>query len=253
MTYFYLPASGQVLAASQLYQNTGFSPYTDPGALAANGIYTVVPTTNPYDPYLYTPTATYIIAGNYANQSWVATPLPLTTAKETGSYEAKTTANAATDRSVCDCGYSVDLLTAVSSQDPLDRPARFQDELDEMTAISNQLDADLLAIDTATTVDEINNIVNPPSGVIHIGRTGNDFDPSYYVSFNSVTLTEADTELFILSSSTVVVYGFYVPGEFDTPPGVFTGGNYLIQIREVSTSKVIAEFECPAGYQDISF
>ena len=97
----------------------------------------------------------------------------------------------------------------------------------------------------------------PPPGangtIRRIGRTGQDLDSSYYVSFSSTSLTEADTELYIPGTSTVVTYGAYVPGEFDTPPGAFALGDYVIQIREVATSSIIAEFECPSGYEDISF
>jgi hypothetical protein len=253
MTEFYQPLSGITYTEENLRSKTGLSPDSDPGYLAANGVYTINPTPNPIDTNLYVASPVYTIVGFYADQSWVATPLPLPEAKVNGGAEAKQIANAAVDLSVCDCGFSVDLLTGVASQDPMDRPARYQAELDEMTAISNQLDADLTAIDAATSVDEINNIINPPTGVIHIGRTGEDFNPSYYVSFNSVSLTEADTELYIPGTATVVTYGAYIPGEFDTPPGVFNVGDYLIQIREVATSSVIAEFECPAGYEDISF
>jgi hypothetical protein len=259
MTYFYLPASGQVLAASQLQQNTGFSPEADPGVLAANRIYTVVPTTNPCDPYLYTATAVYTVVGNYANQSWTCDPYPLSTAKETGSYEAKTAANTQEATLVQQSGLIVDVLTAVSSQDPLDRPTRYQDLLDGMTTISDNLDADLTAIDAATTVDEINNIVNKPTGTLFTGRGAGlgplDLNISYYTAFNSVSMTEAETELYIPGTSTVINYGEFVPNKFDSAGNCFTLGDYLVQIREVATGMVIAEFECPlapAG-QDVAF
>ena len=66
-------------------------------------------------------------------------------------------------------------------------------------------------------------------------------------------MTQADTELYVPGTSTVIPYGS-IPGGFDSTGNCFAFGNYLIQIRETATSMVIAEFECPLGAnQDISF
>ena len=260
MTYFYLPASGQVLAASQLYQNTGFSPDADPGVLAANGIYTVVPTSNPCDPYLYTAVAGYTVAGNYANQSWTCDPYPLSSAKAGGSFETKQTANTQETTVVAQSGFSTDLLTAVSSQDNLDRPTRYQEILDAMSALSDSLDSNLTAIETATTVDEINNIVNKPTGVLFTGRGSGlgpqDLNVSYYTEFNSVSMTEAETELYVSSTATVIPYGSGGPNAFDSMGNAFNpGGPYTMQIRETATGMVIAEIEVPLNPtgEDVAF
>lgn len=259
MNSFYLPASDQIIYANQLQQYTGFNPETDPATLAANGIYAVIAATNPYDPLLYDTTATYTIVGDYAQEIWSATPLPLPTAKITGSNKAKETANAAIDETACNCGFSNDLLTAVSSQDPIDRPARYQAELDEMTAISDQLDSDLTAIDSATTVDEINNIVNKPTGILFTGRGSGlgpeDLNVSYYTEFNSVSMTESETELYVPGTAIVIPYGSGGPNAFDSMGNAFNPGDYLLQIRETATGMVIAEFECPLNPtgEDVSF
>lgn len=249
MNSFYLPASGQVYFAPELQQNTGFSPDTDPGVLAANGIYTVIYEACPYDLGLYQPTPAYTIVGDYAQETWTATPYPLAVAKDSGSYEAKTAANAEVNLLECECGFSNDLLTAVSSQDPLARPARYQAELDEMVAISNQLDADLTAIDSATTVDEINNIVNKPTGILFTGRGAGlgpeDLNVSYYNAFNSVSMTESETELYVPGTDTVIAYGSGGAGKFDSLGNCFNPGDYELQIRQASTGRVIATFECP--------
>ena len=248
-TLFYLPASGKTYGASELYANTGFSPSTDPGTLAANGIYTVNQTTPPADIQLYTSLPTYVIDGNYANQQWVATPRPLPTAKENGSAEIKATTNTQETTVVAQSGFSTDLLTAVSSQDDLDRPSRYQEVLDVMSALSDSLDANLTAIETATTVDEINNIVNPPTGIIFTGRGAGlgpeDLNVSYYTEFNSVSMTEAETELYVPSTDTTIAYGSGGAGKFDSFGNCFLPGNYEIQIRETATGMVIASFECP--------
>jgi hypothetical protein len=247
MTYFYLPASGQVLAASQLYQNTGFAPTTDPAVLAANGIYTVIPTTNPCDPYLYTATATYTVVGNYAEQSWTCNPLPLATAKITGSYEAKTAANNEEVAIVSSSGVNNEVLTAVSSQDPIDRPARFQTVLDAMSAVSDGLDANLTAIDAATTVDEIQCIVHGASGVMVTGRGGagpNDMQPSYFTDLQGLPpgVGQPELEIYIPGTDTVIPYNASLPDpfKFDSMGNCYNTGDYRTTIRVAATNQVLA-------------
>jgi hypothetical protein len=144
------------------------------------------------------------------------------------------------------------LLTAVSSQDALSRPARFQTVLDAMSAVSDNLDANLTAIDAATTVDEINNIVNKPTGTLFTGRGSGlgpeDLNVSYYTAFNSVSMTEDETELYVPGTATTIPYlldPITGQGTFDSAGNCFNPGDYLIQIRETATSMVIAEFEVP--------
>ena len=259
-TLFYLPASGKTYGASELYANTGFSPTTDPGVLAANGIYTVIRATPPADIQLYTSVPTYTVVGNYAEQSWVPTARPLPVAIENGSTELKQSANGELDTILCDCGINNDVVTAVASQDLVDRPARFQDVLDVMTAVTDSLDSNLTAVESATTVDEINDIVNPPTGLLFTGRGAGlgpeDLNVSYYTAWNSVSMLESDTELYVPSTSTVIAYGSGGPTGFDSAGDCFNvGGPYVIQIRQASTSRVIAEFEVPlnpAG-EDVAF
>jgi hypothetical protein len=260
MLSFYLPSSEQVYTADELYVNTGFYPTYDPGVLASSGIYTVNPSPDPYDPGLYSSQPVYTVSGNYANQTWVATPLPLPEAKENGSNEEKAKANEAEAAIVSGENLSTNLLTAVSSQDPLARPTRFQTVLDAMAAVSDNLDSNLNAIDAATSVDEINNIVNKPTGVLFTGRGSGvgpeDLNVSYYTAFNSVSMTEADTELYVPSTAITIPYGSGGSGQFDSIGNAFNpGGPYTMQIRETATSMVIAEIEVPlnpAG-EDVSF
>jgi hypothetical protein len=118
-----------------------------------------------------------------------------------------------------------------------------------MAVVSDNLDANLTAIDAATTVDEINNIVNKPTGTLFTGRGGGlgplDLNVSYYTAFNSVSMSESETELFVPGTSTVIPYGSGGPGQFDSMGNCFAVGDYLLQIRESATGMVIAEFECP--------
>lgn len=249
MTEFYQPASGLTFTEANLQSQTGWPPTASPDVLAANGIYVIVPSADPYDPGLYSSTPTYTIVGDYAEQGWTATPLPLATAKENASAELKTTANAQLDTILCDCSYNNDVVTAVASQVPASRPARYQAVLDEMTTVTDNLNSNLDAVDAATSVDEINNIVNKPNGIIFTGRGSGlgpeDLNVSYYTEFNSVSLTEAETELYVPGTAIVIPYGSGGPGKFDSMGNAFNPGDYLIQIRETATSMVIAEFEVP--------
>jgi hypothetical protein len=249
MTEFYQPASGLTFTEANLQAQTGWPPTTPVGVLAANGIYEIVPTPDPYDPGLYTSSPTYTIVGDYAEQGWTATDLPLPTAKENGSTEIKNQANAALDTILCDCDYNNDVVTAAASQVPASRPARYQAVLDEMTAITDQLDTNLTNIDAATSVAEINDIVNPPGGEIFTGRGSGlgpqDLNVSYYTTYNSVSLPESDTELYVPGTATVIPYGSGGAGKFDSMGNCFNPGDYLIQIRNAATGFVIAQFEVP--------
>jgi hypothetical protein len=250
---YYNPAFPYLLSALSVRAELGLNPEAiDLDVLNGFGYYPVNQTTPTGDPNLYTYSASYAISGNYADQSWTYVPRPLPEAKEFGSAEEKVKANNEEASIVSAAGLSTDLLTAVSSQVAASRPSRFQDTLNEMTAVSDQLDTNLTAIDAATTVDEINNIVNPPTGTIQIYRTGATLEESFYVSFNSVTLTEADTELYIPGSATVIPYDT-LNSNFPQTPAAFSPGDFLIQIRVTSSAQVIKEFLVDTTPTDVAF
>jgi hypothetical protein len=99
------------------------------------------------------------------------------------------------------------------------------------------------------------------SGVINIGRGqfGGplDLNESTYVTFNSISLTQSQTELYVPGTGITIVYGALSPGGFNSAGPCFNTGDYLIQIRRVSDSFVIAELEVPlstdGSNEDISF
>ena len=154
-------------------------------------------------------------------------------------------------------GFSPETLAAQATLAEVARIPAVQEAITEINALAVQLEAELAAIAAATSVTEVSNIAYPPTGIIAIGR-GSGVDPldlnnSFYTQFNSTSMTQADTELYVPGTSTVIPYGS-IPGGFDSTGNCFAFGNYLIQIRETATSRVIAEFECPLGAnQDISF
>jgi hypothetical protein len=245
---FYSPSLGQVYSADQMLALFGINTATySLSSLNGLGFYPVNETTPSFDNYLYTATPGYTVSGSYADQTWTYTARPLDIAKQNADWEAKTAANDAVNTTACNCGFTTDLLTAVASQDPLARPARYQAELDEMTAISDRLDADLTTIDNATTVDEINCVVNGASGIINTSRGGasdEDLSPSYFTDLQGLPpgVGEPELEIYIPGTDTVIPYNASLPDpyKFDSMGDCYNVGDYRTVIRIAATSQVLA-------------
>jgi len=168
-------------------------------------------------------------------------------AKDTASAQAKS--ETTTQQAAALAGYTPEVLAAQATLPELSRTPEIQASIEVVNLLNDTLQANLAAIAAATTIDEVNNIVNPPTGLLFTGRGSGlgpqDLNVSYYTEFNSVSMTEAETELYVPGTSTVISYGSGDPGQFDSTGNCFALGDYTIQIRETSTSQVIAEFECP--------
>ena len=249
-TLFYSSATLQTYTSDQMLALFGINIQTvSIEVLNYQSFYPVVETPITADSGLYIATPSYTVAGQIANQTWTYTARPLTTEKDYATSEVKATANQQISDIVAISGYSAETLAAAGAALEVDRPATYQTVIAAEQVVTDQLALDVAAIAAATTVDEINNIVNPPYGEISISRTGNDFNDSYYVTFYSDTLINDDTELFIPSTSTVIPY--ILPTQFAATSEAFGGGNYTVQIRQSSTGFVLAEFICPAGPPDV--
>lgn len=146
-------------------------------------------------------------------------------------------------------GYSTNQLSSQASLPAVDRLPEIQVVLDAVNVLAVELSNDLAAIAAATNITEVNNIVNPPTGTLFTGRGSGlgpeDLNISYYTAFNSASMTEAETELYIPGTNITISYGSGGPNTFDSMGNAFNPGDYLMQIREVATSSVIFEFECP--------
>jgi len=180
----------------------------------------------------------------------------LPTAKVSASSQAKSETSA--QQQTVLAGYTTEVLAAQATLPELSRTPEIQASIVAVNDLNTTLQANLAAIAAATTIDEVNNVVNPPTGTINIGRGAVgplDLNVSEYTAFNSASMTEAETELYVPGTSTVINYGEFVPNKFDSAGDCFTLGDYLIQIREVATSQVIAEFECPLApaNEDVAF
>jgi hypothetical protein len=257
---YYNINTNRTYTAGQVISTFGINPTTaDVASLNRIGLYPVVFTDPPFDTGLYIATLSYTIVGTEAVQTYTPTARPLPEAKENAAAELKERGDAETLLAVEASGFSTNVLTAVSSQTLASRPAPMQDTLDTLTTVTDTLGANLVAVSACTTVDEINNIVNKPTGLLFTGRGSGlgpeDLNVSYYNAFNSISMTESETELYVPGTSTTIAYGSGGPGQFDSSGNCFNPGDYLMQIRETATSMVIAEFECPlapAG-EDIAF
>jgi hypothetical protein len=264
-SYFYSSVTGKTYSSDQMLSLFGINvETTDISILNSNGFYPVQPSTPNFDLKLYNASSTWVIvpitpSGEGAQLDFTPVAKPLPEAKENASVELKQRGDEATAQILTVNYLTSDVMSAVASQDAVDRPAPLQDVLTEMVAVTDALGADLIAVDAATTVDEINDVVNPPTGIIFTGRGGGlgpeDLNVSYYTEFNSVSMLESDTELYVPGTATVIPYGVPVPGKFDSLGNCFSPGDYILQIRQASTSRVIAEFEVPlnpAG-EDVAF
>lgn len=94
------------------------------------------------------------------------------------------------------------------------------------------------------------------SGVMSTGRGSGlgplDMNVSYYTTWTSASVAESDTELYIPGTATVISYGSGGTGKFDSMGNCFTTGDYRVQIRQVSTGFLLAEYECPLSPTNVN-
>lgn len=169
-------------------------------------------------------------------------------AKEQASILTK--ANSSSLQQTALNGFAPEALAAQATLPEIDRLPEIQVVLDAVNVLAVDLSGNLAAIAAATDINEVNNVVNPPTGTLEISRTGVTLNESVYLSFNSTSLTEADTELYIPGSTTTIAY---VGGAFPQTPAAFSPGDFLIQIRVSSSGQVLKEFECPDTSTEIAF
>ena len=245
MSFYYSVATGKVYSADQMLALFGYNTaIVSIGVLNGQGFYPVVETTPDFDTQLYTYTYTWNLVsyggGQGAEKVYTPVARPLATAISNGSTELKTATNNLLDNLLATYGVNDAVVSAVASQLAVSRPVRFQVILDAMTTFTNKLHDQLNAVDVATTVDEVNNVVNPPTGEITLSRTGDDLDAAVFASFTSLTLTEAGTELYVPGTATTISWS---GTDFPATVSAFTTGDYEIQLRQVANGLVISTFE----------
>jgi hypothetical protein len=252
-TYFYSTSTGKTYSSDQMLPLFGINVETiDIVVLNGRSFYPVVPSAPDFDTLLYNTSSTWSIvpltpSGEGAQLSYTAVAKPLPEAKENASGELKQSANSQTATIVANSQVSPEVLTSVASQDPFTRSPFLQDTLDQMDAVSVALGDNLAAVDAATTVDEINCIVQGASGIIVTGRGGagpDDMQPSYFTDLQGLPpgVGEPELEIYIPGTDTVISYdaGLPDPYKFDSAGDCYNTGDYRTTIRVAATGQVLS-------------
>jgi hypothetical protein len=232
---------------------------TDITILNLNGFYPVQPSVPGFDLKLYNASSTWVLvpiapSGQGAQLDFTPVAKPLPEAKENGAIELKQQGDAATAQVLTLNYLTSDVVSAVASQDLIDRPAPLQVVLDEMVAVTDNLGANLVAVDSATSVDEIDSIVHRPTGIIVTGRGGaspEDMQPSYFTDLTNLPpgIGEPELEIYIPGTDTVIPYdtGLPAPFRFDSAGECYNVGDYRTTIRVAATGQVLSTVTPAAG------
>jgi len=172
--YYYQPAD-RALSATEIRRRTGINPKTyGASGLAALRIYPITKVENPYDTGLYSVALTHTINGANADETWTPTARPLTDAKVAGKRKVKkafgTHCSAIFDDDINSSG-----LIAIASVASAARCGDCSDPFVQAGIATGILQDTMDLINLATTVDEINDIVNPKitcvTGTLSLSRS----------------------------------------------------------------------------------
>jgi len=233
---YYSPGADKTYSSNQLLALFGIDD-SKAGIEAINfsGLYPVQESTPDVDRNLYNLVVSWVIvaltpSGEGAKKVWTGTPKALATAQAAGSTSVKQHSQQVISGLETSTGYSMGMMSGVASLSPAERPARFETLLTDVANHAEVLDAQLTYIENATTVDEVNAAVNPPSvsGSVDLARTGNDLDDSFVTAITGVSAD--DLSLYFPSTGTTVAYD-NATSKFPATVGVFSGGDYTGVIK----------------------
>ena len=228
-------------SALEVRRSTGLDPETvGPVALSNAGIFPIRPANQPFNTFLYSVVVSWDTSTGEAVKSWTPTAKPLADIKVDAKRIRR---NSITGRILQLRKFSDYGTTILRSADGIDdsvRPTRFDKFVDRISAAVVELDTHLTTIDSATTVDQINDLISPAHGVIKIG-----LDPlnplnlvaSDFELFYSKNYSESDMELYFPSTNTTVAYS----SGFAATASVVTEDDPTVQIRVASTGVVVDE------------
>ena len=227
--YYYQPAD-VALDAVQIQRRTGIDPTTYGSAgLTSLGIYPITLVTNPYDTALYNVVLSYTINGANADQTWTATAKPLADAQTAGDTQVKRSFSA-----YCNTLFTGDIanngLIAIASVAAALRGNEYDGPFVAAGNAAAVLQTQLVNIGAATTVDEINDIVNPPAagitGTIRAARTGTTFvDPAWQVG-----PTGATPEQITLVTPLLTIAYDTPNNEYPTTTNAWSGSPYTFDV-----------------------
>jgi hypothetical protein len=157
---YYLPAVKEVLPAFQVLAIAGVNPeeVEDPSNLPMFGIYQVEETEPGCDFDFYSATPFYEIVDTFALQKWELTPKPLSVAKVNGSRRICESASARVSEVASAFGLNDLLMGSYLNSEVV--PNYLVDGVNEVLKAIEGLNDNLIKIEAATTVEEIQSIVN---------------------------------------------------------------------------------------------
>ena len=276
LQYYYSVPQNRLLAPIQVERTSGIKPDLSEtgniGQLNRAQIYPLTNSPDPHNPALYTTQLSYTVAnypsgavvyyadqsvpynrgpaGEYATQYYTPTARPLATAKHNGKNDVRARAsnNVATLRETS--GYSADALTAAAAQLVADRGADVQATIALTDSVMAQAEINIQAVDAATSVSDIANIVDAPDLVMNTGRglsSDLDMNPSHFPTINLGNVVEADLELYIPATDVVLDYRTNLPApyHFDMGTARFTISDQRIVVRIAATGVIVGTLECP--------
>lgn len=165
-------------------------------------------------------------------------------------------AQAATEEATLTAGYSANRLASQSSLAAIDRLPEIQAVLDGVNNLATTLSNNIAAIESASDIETVYNIVQQPSGTINTGRGGDgqagplDLNLSYFTALNDMPgYTQADLELYVPGTDTVIPYnaGLPDPYTFDSAGNCFNTGDYRLVVRYAGGGAVITTITVPQG------
>jgi hypothetical protein len=170
--------------------------------------------------------------------------------------------HAATEQAVT-AGYSDTVIASQSGLPEGDRLPEIQAVISEVNFLAYQLSDNLAKIDAATDVETVYNIVQQPSGIINTGRGGDgqagplDLNLSYFPELNDMPgYTQADLELFIPGTNTVIPYDPELPAPytFDSAGNCFKNNDWRLVIRYAGGGAVLRTITVEEGNnQDVAW
>lgn len=158
--------------------------------------------------------------------------------------------------STATAGFSPNQLSSQASLPAVDRLPEIQAVLDAVNVLAVELSANLTAIEAATDIETVYNIVQQPSGIINTGRGGQgqagplDLNLSYFTELSNMPgYTQADLELYVPGTNTVIPYNSNLPDPFtfDSAGNCFNNGDWRLVIRYAGGGAVLSTITVPQG------
>ena len=251
---YYLKSSGTVFAAQQIKRKVGIDPSTYGAVgLAALGILTPVETVQPFNTSLFDVTKTYTVSGTTATETYAAAAKSSLVQPKVDAIKSLTEQHHGhTVSLINESKIGFRLFVTLASMLVADRPALFAPWIVRRQAVLNRLATNIAAINSAGTIDAINDIVSPAWGCIDIAfdtANPNNLLASNFTAnqFYSKNLAAGDFELFFPQTNKTVSYS----SGFAATTAAFTDDDKTVQIRRASNSLVVDEF-CVRGGTAVS-